>query len=105
MLPVGYSVRGKRGETMTPSNRETKEGETPSPATQTRIQSFSFGKGVDCRSFLRLVFCGRPLYFAKERRCVLNRILNVISLQTLSSCEIKRIIRGIVANYKYQDHR
>ena len=27
------------------------------------------------------------------------------SLETLSSCEIKRIIRGIVANYKYHDHR
>ena len=90
---------------MTPQNRETKERETPSPATQTRIQSFSFGKGVDCRSFLSLVFCGRPVYFAKERRCVLNLILNVISLRTLSSCEIKRIIRGVVANYKYQDHR
>ena len=27
----------------------------------------------------------------------------MISLQTLSSCEIKRIIQGIVANYKYPD--
>ena len=50
-------------------------------------------------------FCGHPVYFVKERRSVLNLALNVIPLYTHFSCEIKRIIRGIVANYKYQDHR
>ena len=65
--------------------------------------SFSFAKRLIVEAF-KGQFCGRPVYFVKERRCV-KLVLNMISLQTLSTCEIKRIIRGIVANYKYQDHR
>ena len=60
----------KRGKQWRHQTEKQKKGKTPSPTTQTRIKSFSFTKGVDCRSFLRLVLWTSSLFSEGKAMCI-----------------------------------